>query len=165
MPERDNYPEEYFSGNPFEGKDAFEVYRELRWDNDWNEAFELDAPEPMASIGELARLELDNDIFEWSENEAPFLAVGVDSNALYIIPQDSDGNPVDVPTGEYQVIGEVVQTDYYSDKGNEDAYFYHEHEFPYPILAVHPESGVSVILPQANDGRRSFAVSREGIIG
>lgn len=153
-----------FNENPFEDFDPEDMYRELRWDNEPQEIYDIDAPEPLATIGDLAQLKLDCDDLQWDESESPFLAVGRDSNCLYIIPRDEQGNPVDVPKSGYVSIANVLQTDYYSDKGGEDVYYYHKHENPYPKLLVH-RNGVAVIMPRKHKNRRSYAVGKYGIVG
>ena len=161
--EREIY-EDIFLNNPFEDFEPEDMYRELRWDNEPEEIFDINSPEPLATIGDLARLKLDTDDLNWSETESPFLAVGRDSNCLYIIPRDNNGNPVDVPTSGYWDIAKVKQTDYYSDKGGEECYFYHKHENPYPRLLVH-KNGVAIIVPQKHKNKRSYAVGKYGIVG
>ena len=165
MPERDRFPAEYFDGNPFEGESPEGAYRKLRWGNEPKETFEIEGPEDMATIGELARLDFEGEVVEFDEENAPFLAVGVESNRLYIVPKDEQG-PIDVPEGEYTEIGAISQIDYYSDKGGEDAYYYHEHEEPYPKVYQHKTSGVLIVEPEElDDGSRSYAVGEEGVIG
>jgi hypothetical protein len=153
-------------GNPFDGRDAHEMYRELRWGNNPNEAWTIDAPEDMATIGELARMDFDDGSREnYRENEAPFLAVGRESNLLYVVPQQR-GNPVDVADLDdgYQFIGNVKRTDYYSDKGGQPALYYHKHERPYPEVYENAQ-GCRVVIPANWQGGPSYVVSEEGIIG
>lgn len=164
MPERDKYPREYFEGNPYEAETPWEMYEKLRWGNASQETFEVDAPEAMATLGDVAVLDLGDCQIRFDEDEAPYLAVGHESNRLYIVPADENG-PVDIPESGFVDLGEVRQIDYYSDKGGEAAYYYHEHEAPYPRLLIHP-CGVMMLEPsEMEDGSRSFAVSDEGIIG
>lgn len=166
MPVRDKFPAEYFTGNPYEGLDPEEVYKRIQWGNEPIALYELDAPEALANLGELAMLQSEVDQLEYGEEEAPFLALGVDSNRLYIIPKDENGEPVDVPNGPYVEVCQVTQTDYYSDKGGEEAYYYHEHEEPFPSLFIHLQTGVMIIEPvKDEDGTRSYAVGDEGVIG
>jgi len=153
-----------FDNNPFEDIDVEEMYRQLRWDNEPQEIFDINAPEPLATIGDLARLQLDIDDLKWSENESPFLAVGQNSNCLYIIPRDEYGNPVNVPFDGFIDLADVTRTDYYSDKGGEDCYYYHKHQNPYPRLLVH-ENGVAIIVPRKHKNKRSYAVGKAGIVG
>lgn len=167
MPERDKFPREYFEGNPYEGESPEGTYQRVRWGNEPQEIFEIDAPEPLATIGDVALLGLEQGDVKFSEHEAPFLALGTQSNVLYIVPKDSNGEPVDVPCdGDWEYVGTMDQIDYYSDKGGEDAYYYHEHEPPYPSLYVHRASGVCMLVPsECDDGSKSYAVGDEGIIG
>lgn len=153
-----------FDQNPFEDFDPEDMYRELRWDNDPQDIFDIDSPEPLATIGDLAQLKLDIGDVQWEIDESPFLAVGRDTNNLYIIPRDIDGNPLDIPTDGYKDIANVEQTDYYSDKGGEECYYFHKHENPYPRLLVH-ENGVALIMPRKHKNKRSYAVGKYGIVG
>lgn len=166
MPIRDSFPKEYFDGNPYEGETPEDAYKRLRWGNEPNEVFEIDAPEPMATIGTVAKLIADGGTVEYSEGEAPFLAIGLETNKVYIVPMNQDGSPVNVPEGPYVDMGRIRQIDYYSDKGGEEAYYFHEHEEPFPFLCIHETSGVALIEPEEmEDGSRSYAVGDEGIIG
>jgi hypothetical protein len=166
MPGRKDFPQAYFDENPYEGLSPEEVYTRLQWGNEPQTLFEVDAPEAMVTLGELAALYTEGDEVDYSEEEAPYLALGADSNRLYIVPKDEHGAPVDVPLGPYVEVCELTQTDYYSDKGGESAYYYHEHEDPYPTLYINLQSGVMIIEPaQTEDGARSYAVGDEGVIG
>jgi hypothetical protein len=166
MPIRDSFPKEYFDGNPYEGETPEEAYKRLRWGNEPNEVFEIDAPEPMATIGTVAKLIAQGGSVSYTEAEAPYLAVGLETNRVYIVPRRPDGGPVDIPSGPYTDLGLIQQIDYYSDKGGEEAYYYHEHEAPFPSLCIHEGSGVALIEPdEMEDGSRSYAVGDEGIIG
>lgn len=165
MPERSKYPKAYFEGNPYEGDDPWEMYRKLRWGNEPQQTFEVDAPEALAALGEVALLDMGDTIVKFEEGDAPYLAVGHESNTVYLVPRGMEG-PIDVPEDGYVEVGEVHQIDYVSDKGGEDAYYYHEHEAPYPVLLVHPETGVMCLEPvELEDGSRGYAVADEGIIG
>ena len=182
MPERDRFPREYFTSNPFEDMDAFDMFRELRWGDEWTEAFEINAPEDMAVLGHAAELRLEYHLnphqrrknvqgrrdgrrYKWKKNEAPFLAVGKDTNRLYLVPMDADGMPVDIPSKGYVVRGKVSRTEYWSTKGNDDALYYHDHEPPFPALWWHPTAGVYKIVPYHQGPKRSYAVASEGIVG
>lgn len=169
--DRDVYGEA-FDQNPFEDMEPLDMYTSLQWDKEPEAVWDIEAPEPLVAIGELARLDFAGDSLHeaWDEELAPFLAVGRDSNVLYVLPKDVHGAPVDEvpefdehdPSWTYK--GLLKQTDYYSSKGNEDAYYYHEHEDPYPELWEH-ENGVCVLIPQRHKGKRSYAVAKEGIVG
>lgn len=165
--ERDEYSEA-FKGNPFEGKSPTDVYKSLQWGNNPRETFDIEAPEPLVNLGEVAKIKLaGGHIEQISDKEAPYLALGTESNYLYIIHRDENGEPVDVPLDfeEYDLVGKVMATHYYSDKGGEKAYYYHNHEKPYPLLYRHEYTGVCVLIPQDNNGLPSYAVAIEGIIG
>jgi hypothetical protein len=166
MPIRDKFPSEYFAGNPYEGLSPEEIYQKLQWGNDPKAVFEVDAPEPLVTLGDVAMLVSESEQVEFTEDEAPFLALGVESNRLYIVPKDENGEPIDVPEGPYEEVCQLVQTDYYSEKGGDDAYYFHEHEAPYPTLYIHLETGVMLVEPaETGEGVRSYAVSDEGVIG
>lgn len=168
--EREMYGEA-FDQNPFEDMDPEEMYRAVQWEKDPEAVWEVDAPEPMVAIGELAGLDFGEDELElWDEDDAPYLAIGRDTNVLYVVPKDEDGAPLeDIPAFDagddaWSEMGQVRQTDYYSDKGNEPGYYYHNHEDPFPTVWEH-DSGVRVVVPADNDGKRSYAVAKEGIVG
>ena len=159
MPTRDKFPAEYFDGNPFEGETLEGIYKRLQWGNDPNEVIEIDAPEPLVSLGQAAMLVLADRTLVWEEGEA-HLAIGAESNKIYIFPV---GARV-IPESGYSPMGETEQVDYFSDKGDEPGHYYHEHEEPYPQVFAAP-GGFFVIEPEIVDGTRSYAVSDEGIIG
>lgn len=164
MPERDKFPKKYFDGNPYEGLEPEEVYKRLRWGNDPSETFEITGPEDMVTLGDVAKVVTDRGTLDFEEGEA-YLAVGVETNRVYIVPCEG-GEPVDVPDGPYTELAVIHQIDYTSDKGGEEAYYFHEHEEPYPVLCWHEETGVGMIEPEEmEDGSRSYAVGDEGIIG
>jgi len=169
--ERDLYSEA-FEGNPYEDSTTEEMYESLMWGNAPTALYRINAPEPMATIGDIAKLKLKNPTakrtYNFKEDDAPFLAVGKDSNQLYIVPK-IDGEPIDIPeldleSDEWDYRGEVKETHYYSGKGEEEAYYYHPHQNPLPELYVH-ESGVAVLVAADNEGEPSYAVIKEGIIG
>jgi hypothetical protein len=159
MPTRKDFPAEYFEGNPLEGADLEEAYRRLQWGNEPRELIDIDAPEPLVALGEAARLELADRVITWDEGEY-HLAIGLETNKVYLFPKDLRV----IPDSGYESVGEVEQTDYYSDKGAEEGYYYHEHEAPFPECLMHP-SGVIVLEPIETEEGRSYAVSDEGIIG
>lgn len=168
--ERDMFGEA-FDRNPFEDFDPEDMYGQLQWDKEPEAVWEVDAPEPLVALGELAGLDWgDDDLELWDEDRAPFLAVGRDSNALYVVPKDEDGAPLenipefDPGCPDWRKLGTVRQTDYYSSKGNEPAYYYHEHENPLPTVWEH-KSGTRVLVPANHNGKRSYAVAKEGIVG
>lgn len=165
MPERDNYPKEYFEGNPYEGESPEDAYQRLRWGNEPQETFEIDAPEPLITMGDVAQICTSQGNAQFSEHEAPFLALGTRTNVLYFVPK-RNGMPVNIPSGPYEYVATVTRLDYYSDKGGEHCYYYHDHEPPYPQLFMHKRSGVCMLRPsECKDGSRSYAVGDEGVIG
>lgn len=165
--ERHKFPKGIFKGNPLGNMSPEEAYSYLRWGNTPRQSFTVDAPEPLVAMGEVAAIRLD-DAREnrWPDDgSAPFLAVGCRSNILYIVPRAEGGGPVRViGRGPYTELGLCRRIDYYSDKGGEDAYYYHDHEPPYPVLFFEPR-GVMILIPQAFKGGRSFAVAEGGIVG
>jgi hypothetical protein len=161
MPTRDKYPRDYFESNPFEGEDPENVYRRIRWGKEPDSVREIEAPEPLVSLGDAAAVVLTQGVAcLFDEGEAD-LAVGVESNKVYIVPKGLE----EIPKDNYEYLGESRQIDYISVKGDEDGYYYHEHEKPYPKVYIHAVSGVLVVEPSEHEGRRSYAVSDEGIIG
>lgn len=159
MPGRSDFPDAYFDGNPFDGESLEDMYRRLQWGNDPQEILEIDAPEPLVALGQPAQVILDEYKITWEEGEA-HLAVGQHSNRLYIFPAGT----THIPETGYEDLGESEQIDYFSDKGDEAGYYYHEHEAPFPHVLKGP-GDIFVIEPETLDGRRSYAVSDEGIIG
>jgi hypothetical protein len=168
--ERDLYSHA-FDGNPFEEFDAEEMFESLQWGNPVSNIYDIEAPEALATLGDLAKLDSDFGVFDFDENDAPYLAVGNDSNYLFIIPKGlirKNPNPV-IPifnpsSPEWDEKGLVNETHYYSDKGNDEAYYFHEHQTPLPSLWQH-KSGIAVLIPADNKGIPSYAVAKEGIIG
>lgn len=159
MPKRNNYPKKYFTGNPLEGEPE-DIYRRIQWGNEPREIIPIEAPEPLVALGEVARLELEDVVFHWDEGEA-HIAVGAESNRVYIFSPDEE----EIPAEGYREVGQVERTDYYSDKGGEPGYYYHEHEEPYPQCLIHSEKSVIILEPEETEDGRSYAVSDEGIIG
>lgn len=165
--ERDRFDARSFETNPFAGKTPHQVYKGLRWGNAPKQTFSIEAPEPLAAMGELASFRTLSGRKDFSEHSGPYVAVGCNSNLVYLIPR-KNGRPVHVPSGpkaRYVRTEEVKRLDYYSDKGGEDAYYYHDHEKPYPVAYQHRQSGVVILIPRKHNGRRSYAVVPEGIVG
>ena len=172
--EREDYAHA-FQENPFAGLDAGEIYSELRWGDTPNEQWEIHAPEPLAGLGELAALHFSGRAprhgnERWDEDEGPFVAVGANSNRVYLIPRDEQGAPIRripefTPNKGWVLCGRLKRTDYYSVKAGEPAYYYHDHEKPYPTLWEHRKSGVRLLVPARHNGKRSYGVVKEGIVG
>jgi hypothetical protein len=168
--DRDLYTDA-FNGNPYEGHSVEEMYNSIQWEKSPEALYDIDAPEPLVSIGLVAKLITDTEYGTptYKEKEAPFLAVGKDSNLLYILPKDNDGNPPEeIPEFDpelWRELGAVRETHYFSDKGYQNGYYYHEHEEPFPILFMHEPSGIGMLIPIDIDGKPSYAVIMEGIIG
>jgi hypothetical protein len=168
MPKRSERQEyaSSFDGNPYNNVSPKAMYKRLRWGNKVVDTFNIDAPEPMVVLGELAKLRRGKTTF-WSfeENNGPFLAVGRDSNLLYIISRHEDGSPCNVPSNGYKPLCVITGIDYYSDKGGEDIYYFHNHEKPYPTLMQHSKGCWYLKPSYLSDGGRSYVVDDAGIIG
>jgi len=165
--ERDVY-QASFSGNPYGDTPVEGMYKRLRWGNSPADSWEINGPEDMATLGELAKLyrTARHRLCSFKEGAGPFVAVGKQSNIIYIVPRRENGSPVDVPDDLEQYVGicEVSRIDYYSDKGGDICYYYHNHEAPYPCLYQH-DCGVGILMPSDNNGERSYVVDDAGIIG
>lgn len=164
--EREMFDESIFEENPFKDDKPTAIYRKLKWGNEPSKLFPIDAPEPLVCLGEVAQLIDDKKrVKKYREGYGPFLAIGAHSNLVWFIPQQK-GHPLKrIPKTGYVRVAKVRQTDYLSDKGGEDAYYYHKHERPYPTLWIHEKSGCMVLEPARFKGRRSYAVAVEGIVG
>jgi hypothetical protein len=165
MPKRSD--REVFSGvfgsNPFQGMSPEEIYTEIQWGNTPKEVIDISAPESLIALGHLAKLVYTSGSAKFEKNDYN-LAIGSDSNILYIFPVGETYIP-DLDDSLWFKVKVVKETHYYSDKGGEDCYYYHNHEKPYPILFSREESPVHIIVPQKFKGQRSYAVIKEGIVG
>lgn len=154
--------------NPFAGERPESAYERLRWGRAPGDVWEIDAPEPLITLGNIAKVYMANGrVFAYPDNgRSPFLVVGLESNCLYLIPRTGSGMPIDVPDDWSNVrqVGRVRRTDYYSDKNDGDAYYYHDHERPYPTLILHPH-GCAMLVPASTPQGRSYVVHDDGIIG
>lgn len=165
MPIRDKFPQEYFDTNPLAGETPHGAFKRLQWGKEPSNTFKIEAPEPMAVLGRLAKLFYlggKNQTFpDWDF----FVSVGTRTNWVYLVPMENR-KPLDFPKGFAKGCIEITllkRIDYYSEKGGEDGYYYHDHEKPYPMLWGNDDH--FVIQPANNRGRRSYAVNDEGIIG
>lgn len=160
MPKKRDFPREYFEGNPFEGMSPQEIYEKIQWGKAPEAIREIDAPEPLVGLGRVARIQTaDGRVYEFEDGEKE-LAVGAYSNMLFVFPVGAEA----IPGDGYEPIGVAVQTDYYSEKGDEEGYYYHHHEEPFPtIWTINKEYWL--LVPESEDGERSYAVAEEGIIG
>jgi hypothetical protein len=168
--ERDRF-QYAFDGNPYEDVPPLEAYSRIQWNREPEEVWQLEAPEPLVALGDVAGFDWGGDRLElWEDGpSAPYLAVGRDSNLLYVLPKTRGAPPKRVPkfnpkSAAWQKVGPVYQTDYYSNKGDEAGYYYHQHEPPYPTMWIH-NSGCRVMVPAKHRGGRSYVVADEGIIG
>lgn len=167
MPERDRYIDR-FDGNPLEDMDPESAYRHIRWGRDPEDLYEIESPEPMVSLGQLARLDFEEgETIQWDEGDAPYIGVGLESNRLYVLPEAEGGGPIDVPElDRFRLVGDVERLDYYADKGDEHGYYYHHHDEPFPRLLEDGATGAMVLEPAELDGELpSYIVDEEGIIG
>jgi hypothetical protein len=153
-----------FTGNPFKGKHPVDIYKEIQWGNEPKEIIDIDAPEALINLGDLAKLKFTSGTVNFNKG-LYHLAIGADTNYLYIFPYGSTFIP-DTNVNGWSTQGyKVKATHYYSEKGGEDCYYYHNHEKPYPLMVSHPV-GAHMLIPQKmSDGRRSYAVIKEGIVG
>lgn len=167
MPERDNYSH-LFKRNPFKDKNPEEVFSLLHWGNSHNSKIEIDAPEPLVMLGMIKLLVLPDRKYKFSDGES-FLSLGVQSNSLYLIPRVNDLPILNIPPFSVRTckyIGPVLQTDYLAAKGGEiEDYYYHKHEKPYPGLWLNNTAGIGYIIASDNNGKPSYAVGKEGIVG
>lgn len=85
----------------------------------------------------------------------PWLAVGAQSGRLWIVPKrDLDLSALaGMPAAGWH----VVRTDYTALKGDEDAYWYHDHEAPFPRLRR--------VDGQVQFHGGGYFVAAEGIVG
>lgn len=168
MPQRFLYSH-LFERNPFHGLSPHSAYELLQWGNASRKTHSIEAPEALVLLGSMAQLVLADRKLTFRKHEA-FLAVGHRSNHLYIVPRAKNGGPIKtIPKfshAAWQRIGLLRQTDYLSTKGRQrsEHYYYHKHEEPLPVLWIHP-SGVGYVRPSRHQGKPSYAVGREGIVG
>lgn len=166
MPVRDRFPKEYFNTNPMEGESAEEAYKRLQWGNSPNNSFRIEAPEPLSALGRLAKVFFDPKGVNSFKDNRYYVAVGVETNYVYFVPMDKRHRPISFPEDFLEIcqpVAKVRRTDYYSEKGGEAGYYYHDHEKPYPTLCQ--AEGHFVLAPSRHRGGRSYAVNDEGIIG
>src|SRR5690349_5664412 len=137
MPERQRFAH-LFRGNPFRGTEPEEAFSLLNWGNQAQRSYPIEAPEALVMLGMCKMLVLDDRRLTFRRGES-FLAVGHDSNELYILPRVNNGPPRRVPEFNrrtFRCLGEVVRTEYLSTKGKsrKENHYYHDHEPPYPCL-------------------------------
>jgi hypothetical protein len=165
MPVRDRFPTDYFDKNPLAGENALGAYRRLQWGNKPRYTWRIEAPEPMAVLGRLAKLVFAGKGQQNYPDWSMFVSVGTRTNRVYLVPMKGR-KPVPFPlrfNQRCEAIVKLRRIDYYSEKGNEEGYYYHDHEPPFPTLR-----GLNdhfVIMPAKHRGGRSYAVNDEGIIG
>ncbi len=151
-----------FGDNPFAKQTPQQIYSKIQWGNKPKRIYRINAPEPLVALGELAALHTPSQIVEYEEDKY-FIAVGAHSNTLYFVPINKPIQQIP-PFGSRWKKGPLVyETHYYSDKGGEDCYYFHEHEKPFPRLYGYKNFGI--LVPSNNKGKRSYAVIKEGIVG
>lgn len=167
MPVRDKFPSKYFDGNPFDGLSPHEIYKKLQWGNQPKNTWMIEAPEPLTVLGRLAKLRAAQTRTEQKFRDYTFYAaMGVYSNHMYFVPIVGNGKPVSFAKDFLEraaPIGKISRMDYYSEKGGEPGYYYHDHEPPYPTLLEY--GGHYMLAPAHHRGARSYAVGPEGVIG
>src|SRR5690349_16014335 len=112
--DRDVFGEQVFQENPFEDFSPEEIYKKLQWGNEPNEFIPIDAPEPLVALGYLAKIKYaPSGVRKFNENRL-HLAVGAETNFLYIFPRKVKFIPglTDV---DWQQGSSVKRTEYYSN--------------------------------------------------
>lgn len=168
MPERLRFSH-LFRGNPFANTQPEEAFSLLNWGNQARNTFEIDAPEPLLMLGMAKDIYLADRRLTFRRGES-FLCVGHKSNELYIIPRVNNAPLKRIPAFSrrlFQCIGEIVRTDYLSTKGKtrRENHYYHEHEKPYPKLWLNHSARVGYLRAADHNGKPSYAVGKEGIVG
>jgi hypothetical protein len=165
MPIRDKFPADYFDRNPLAGESPQSAFKRLQWGNEHRNQWRIEAPEPMAVLGRLAKLVFVGGKSQQFRDWQMFVAVGTKSNKVYLVPMVKR-RPLDFPVNfnrGCEAVAKLRRIDYYSEKGNDNGYYYHDHEPPYPLLCSN--EGHFIIEPAPHRGGRSYAVNDEGIIG
>jgi hypothetical protein len=161
--DRETYSKAFDKHNPFEDKNPHQIYSEIQWGNAPKKIFKINAPEPLVALGELAALYTSKGDMEFEEQEY-FISVGAHRNILYFLPIGVRIQKVpDLDVRKWKRGPLVTETHYYSDKGGEPAYYYHEHEKPFPRLWW--SGNIGILVPSNHKGKRSYAVIKEGIVG
>lgn len=159
--ERHEFSKAFELDNPFDGLDLEDIYKTVQWGNEPNEIIDIDSPEPLVALGYLAKIYFYPSGYNKYNEGDIHLALGANSNLLYMFPRGETYIP------KFSTLwiqgSEIKRTDYYSNKGGESCYYYHKHETPYPIIYYH--SKVSILIPQEHEGKKSYAVIKEGIVG
>ena len=84
--EREEFSKAFEMDNPFDGLDLEDIYKKVQWGNNPNELIEIDSPEPLIALGYVAK------IFYYPKGSKSFnngdihLAIGANSNLLYMFP-------------------------------------------------------------------------------
>src|SRR5712671_3339269 len=84
--DREEFGGEVFETNPFEGEQPEKIYNKIQWGNSPENVIDVEAPEPLVNLGYL--IELHHKIIEEFEDGTYLLAIGANSNLLYIIPTE-----------------------------------------------------------------------------
>lgn len=161
--ERARFDSQAFELNPFEGKQAVDIYSEINWGNKPKRIHSIKCSESLVKLGTLACIYHDGRCNPLDDGEYS-VAIGIRSNYVYFIPLRCRVIPSFKNENWFQG-PKVTRTDYLSEKGGEETnYYYHKHERPYPYLFV-SDNNCGVLIPSNNNGRRSYAVVKEGIVG
>lgn len=164
--DREEFGNGAFEDNPFEGDSPEKIYTKIQWGNEPQEITECEAPEPLVNLGYI--IELHHEIIEVFEEGEYLLAIGAKSNLLYMIPTEVEIEEIptfDPSEGGWKPGPKIRQENYVSEKGGEECEYFHEHEKPFPQIWKHTYTGICLIIPANLDGKRSYAVVKEGIIG
>jgi hypothetical protein len=165
MPARGAWP--WARRSPLAGQTPEEQYRAIRWGRRPREHLVLDVPalrraQDLVCLGRLRALYLalddDHDEVLTALRPYPYLCVGAADNRLYV------GGGATGAMARRRLWGQpgsrrtIRQVDYDSVKGRTRAYFYHDHERPFPRLEVLPSG-----YPAYRGG--GYKVGADGIIG
>jgi hypothetical protein len=160
--EREEYSSAFKGENPFKNKNPIEIYNIIQWGNKPKNIFPINAPEPLISLGHLAKLFFEDETYlELDENQV-HITIGANSNIIYFFPYGTRSVP-SFNKKSWLEGNKIIRTDYFSEKGGEPCYYYHNHEIPYPTIWYHKT--VSILLPDTYKNKPSYAVIKEGIVG
>lgn len=151
--------------SPLEGQSSEEQFDAIRWGKKVSGLRAVTVPgmtkrEEVIELGCLRVLYLAPDgtdqAYPWRVTRGTRLAVGQRTNRLWIIPPPRG---LDLSALEHMPARgwAIARTDYTAVKGDEDAYWYHEHEAPYPRLR-RVDGGVQF-------SRGQYVIAPEGIVG
>lgn len=168
MPTRRRRNEWPFSGsNPLKGLDSNTQYERVQWGHQPDKIVIVNVPmrrkQDLIMMGRfrlmVVRQKDGSEITISATKPYPFLAFGKSDNRLWIagesIAEMAKALKEALGTGN---IGDIVQTDYESMKGEKKSfYYYHEHHAPYAKLRIHSNG-----YPEYVGG--GYSVRPEGIV-